>query len=142
MILDSGAIDHICSSLTHFTSYHQINPISVKLSNGNKVIANYPGHVFLNKNYVIDNVLYILNFNFNLLSIAKLIDNLLCVITFDSNGCHIQDNNSLKMIGSTKMQDRLYIIRVPSYQKLQIKPIKSSHITNTINFTISDLEIF
>jgi len=30
-ILDSGATDHICSSLTHFTSYHQINSISVKL---------------------------------------------------------------------------------------------------------------
>jgi len=34
------------------------------------------------------------------------------------------------------MQDRLYILRVPSYQKLQIKPIQS---TNTVDFTISDL---
>jgi len=35
-IIDSGATDHICSSLSHFTSYHQINPISVKLPNGIK----------------------------------------------------------------------------------------------------------
>jgi len=62
------------------------------------------------------------------------------VIIFYSNGCHIKDKNSLKVIGSTEMQDRLYILRVPSYQNLQIKPIKSSHITNTINFTASDLE--
>jgi len=34
-IIDSGATDHICSSLIHFTSYHQINPIFVKLPNGN-----------------------------------------------------------------------------------------------------------
>ena len=40
------------------------------------------------------------------------------------------------------MQDRFYILRVPSYQKLQIKPIESPHITNTVNFTISDLETF
>jgi len=60
--------------------------------------------------------------------------------TFDSSGCHIQDKNSLKMIGSAEMQDRLYILMVPSHQKLQIKPIKSPHITNTINFTTSNLE--
>jgi len=92
---------------------------------------------FLNQNDVIGNILYIPNFTFNILSIAKLTDNLSFMITFDCSGCQIQDKNSLKMIGSAKMQDRLY--RVP-YQKLQIKPIKSSHITNTVNFTPSDLE--
>ena len=64
-IIDSGAIDHICSSLTYYTSYHQINSISVKSMNGNQVIANYSG--FLNQNHVIDNVLYIPCFTFNLL---------------------------------------------------------------------------
>jgi len=38
------------------------------------------------------------------------------------------------------MQDRLYILRIPSYQKLQIKPIKSPHITNTVNITANDLK--
>jgi len=94
---------HICSSLTYFTTYHQINHISIKLTNGNQVIVNYSGSVFLNQNHVINNVLYIPCFTFNLLSVAKLIDKLSCVLTFDSNGCHIQDKNSLKMIGSAKM---------------------------------------
>jgi len=107
-ILDSGFTDHICSSFTHFNSCHQINPIRVKLSNGNQVIANYSGSIFLNQNHVIDNVLYILNFIFNLLSVVKMIDNLSCLITFDSSGCHIQDKKSSKMIGSTRMQDRLW----------------------------------
>ena len=61
-ILDSDAIDHICLSLTHFTSYHKINPISIKLPNRNQVIANYS---------VIDNVLYIHNFTFNPLLVAN-----------------------------------------------------------------------
>jgi len=103
-IIDSGSTNHICSSLTYFTSYNQINPISIKLPNGNQVIANYFGSVFLNQNHVIDDVLYIPCFTFNLLSATKLIDKLSCVLTFDSNGCHIQDKNSLKMIGSAKMQ--------------------------------------
>jgi len=47
-ILASGANNHIYSSLTHLTSYHQINPISVKLPNANQVIANYFGSFFLN----------------------------------------------------------------------------------------------
>jgi len=63
-IIDSGATDHICSSLTYFTSYHQINHIFVKFPNGNEVIANYSGSVFLNQNHVIDDVLYIPCFTF------------------------------------------------------------------------------
>jgi len=127
--------------LTHFTSYHQINPISVKLPNGNQVITNYSGSVFINQDHLLDNVLYISNFTFNLLSVAKLIDNLSCVIIFYSNGCHIKYKNSLRVIGSAEIQGRLYILRIPSYQNLQIKPLKSPHITNTVNFTASDLEI-
>jgi len=75
-IIGSDATDHMYSSLTHFTSYHQINPIYVKLPNENQVNVNYSGTIFLNQNHVIDNVLYIPCFNFNLLSVAKLIDNL------------------------------------------------------------------
>jgi len=139
-IIDSGATNHICSSLTYFASDQQIHPISVKLPNGNQVIVNYSGSFFLNQEHVIDNVLYIPCFTFNLLSVTKLIDKLSCVLTFDSNGCHIQDKNSLKIISSAKMQDRLYILRIQSYQELHIKPIKSTHTINTVNVTASDLE--
>jgi len=84
--------------------------------------------------------MYIPNFNFNFLLVAKSIDNLSCVITFDYSGCHNQDKNYLKMIVSIEMQDKLYILRVHCYQNLQIKPVKSLHITNTVNFTASDLK--
>jgi len=53
-ILDSGATDHNYSSLTHFTSYHQINLISVKLLNENQAITNY--FEIFSQNHVIDNV--------------------------------------------------------------------------------------
>jgi len=139
-IIDSGATDHICSSLTCFTSYHQINPISFKLPIGNQIIANYSESVFLNQNHVINDVLYIPYFTFNLLSVTKLTDKLSCVLTFYYNGCQIQDKNSLKMISSAKMQDRLYMLRIPCYQKLQIKPIKSTHTINIVNVSPSDLE--
>jgi len=44
------------------------------------------------------------------------------------------------MIGSIETQDKLYVLRVPSHQKFQIKHVKSPHNTNTVNFIASDLE--
>ena len=92
------------------------------------------------RNHVIDNVFVYSLLHFNLLSVTKLVDRLSCVLTFYSNGCHIQDKNSLKIIGYAKMQDILYILRIPSYQKFQIKPLESTHIINTVNVSASDLE--
>jgi len=111
-----------CSCLTHFNSYHQINPICVKLPNGNQVFANYSRSIFLNPDHAINNVMYIPCFTLNIFSVTNLINNLSYVLTFNSNGGHIKDNNSLKIIGSAKMHARLYMLRVPSYHKLQIKP--------------------
>jgi len=93
---------------------------------------------FSNQNHVLDNVLYIPCFTFNLLSVAKLIDNLSYVLTFDSNSCHIKDNNSLNIIGLAKIQDRLYIL--PFYHQLQIQPTKSTHTIIIVNVSSSDLE--
>jgi len=97
---------------------------------------------FSQSKYVVDNILYIPNFTSNFLTVAKLVDNLSYVIIFYCNGFHIPDKISLKIIGSVEMQDRIYILRVPSYKKFQIKPIKSSFIANTVNFTIGDLQTF
>jgi len=105
-------------------------------------LPNYSGSVFIYQDHVLDNVMYIPNFTFNLFLVAKLIDNLSCVIIFYSNSCHIKDKNSLKVIGLVEMQDKLYILRVPSYQNLQIEFVKSPNITNTVNFITSDLETF
>jgi len=49
--------------------------------NGNQIIVNYSKNIFLNQHHVIDNVFYIPNFTFNLLSEAQSIDNLSLVIT-------------------------------------------------------------
>jgi len=38
------------------------------------------------------------------------------------------------------MQDRLYILKIPSYQELQIKPIKYAHTINTVKVSASDIE--
>ena len=46
----------------------------------------------LNDDINLQNVLYVPQFRFNLLSVDKLVSNLKCNVTFDSNGCYIQDS--------------------------------------------------
>ncbi|GAU43894.1 hypothetical protein TSUD_399420 [Trifolium subterraneum] len=44
-IVDSGASDHICSSLKYFSSYKSITHVHVRLPNGHASIAKYAGTV-------------------------------------------------------------------------------------------------
>ena len=59
-ILDSGATDHVTCSLNNLHSYESINPVTVKLPNGNYVHATHLGTVHLSKTITLFNVLYIL----------------------------------------------------------------------------------
>jgi len=52
-ILDSGAIDHVCFTLSDFSTYHRINPILIKLPNGHYVTSNYFGTINLNYRIVL-----------------------------------------------------------------------------------------
>ena len=97
-ILDSGATDHITSSLKWFENYAQIEPITIKLPNGSSVLSKYSGTVCFSPSLVIHNVLYVPNFTFNLISISKLITFFPCKLKFYNNLCEIRDLNSLKML--------------------------------------------
>ncbi|PNX75766.1 peptide transporter PTR2, partial [Trifolium pratense] len=49
---DSGANDHICSSLHWFSSFYKIKPIHVNLPNGNSVIVKYAGNDLSSKKMI------------------------------------------------------------------------------------------
>nr|KYP68435.1 hypothetical protein KK1_022059 [Cajanus cajan] len=87
--LDSGATDHLSSSLAYFTSYSSIKPIVVRLPNGQEVFATHSGLVKFSETLFLSDVLYIPSFTFNLISISKLVSSLNCILTFSSNKCLI-----------------------------------------------------
>jgi hypothetical protein len=108
--MDTGATDHVCHNLQFFSSYKRIKPIHVKLPDGSFITANFFGTVFFNKNLFLTDVLYIPDFNFNLISITRLTNTIYCELLIDKHSCLIQEKQSSKMIGLAKCSNGLYIL--------------------------------
>ncbi|CAJ2661961.1 unnamed protein product [Trifolium pratense] len=111
-IIDSGASHHICNSLSWFQSYIEINPIHIKLLNGNFAIAKYSGVVNFSSNLVINDVLYVPAFSINLLAVSKLCSSSYYIVNFTGSQCVIQDKKCLKMIGSGDEHEGLYHLKL------------------------------
>ena len=84
-ILDSGAVDHMVHSIQFFTSITSIVQISVRLPNGDMTKDTHIGIVQVSPTLVLENVLCIPSFSFNLISISKLTQNPSCCCTFLSH---------------------------------------------------------
>jgi len=111
-LLDSGANEHICSSLHYFTSYHPIKPVLVHLPNKTIVTMHHAGTVVFSPHFHITNVLYSPHFKVNLISIAKIISSLNCYVKFLPDKCIIQDLITNKMIGLVDPYGGLYKLRI------------------------------
>jgi len=98
MFLDSEVTDHVCSSLSEFTSYKNIKPIPISLLNGHHVFAKYYGTVIFNHKFYLIDVLYVPQFSFNLSFTSKLSLNLNCNLMFSSNSHVIQDNQTQRRL--------------------------------------------
>jgi hypothetical protein len=114
-ILDSGATHHVCSSLSLFTKYHNVNPIPVKLPNGSIVTTDIVGDINVTQHITLHNVLYMPKFSFNLISISRVSLDLDCAFVFTDNLCYIQ-NSMQKMIGSGRQIDGLYYLEGTSFE--------------------------
>lgn len=91
-VINNGTTDHITTELGLFTNViHKPKLASIQIPNGEMVPVQAMGHVELNKQLVLDQVLGIPNFNFNLLFVSKLIKDLNCVLTFWLEFYIIQD---------------------------------------------------
>jgi hypothetical protein len=117
-ILDSGAIDHICASLRHFSDLHPAHNISVKLLTGSIVKVTHIGTVKLTLTITLNNVFFYIVplFSFNLISLSKLVHQLKCIIIFKHNSCFLQDPHLRQMIGSAKLSCGLYHLGLPHSQ--------------------------
>ncbi|XP_057984436.1 uncharacterized protein LOC131169285 [Hevea brasiliensis] len=113
-LLDIRATNHICFSISYFTTYKKIKPISVKLPDGNHLVSHFAGTVHFSSSLVLYNVLYIPQFKFNLISVSKLTSSLPCELIFRNDQCSIQNLNTSRKFGLAKVHGGLYALINPA----------------------------
>jgi hypothetical protein len=109
-IIDSGATDHMTCNKNKLTNIVQNkDPQHVIVANGNKVqIHGFGTTKVLAKD--VNTILYLPEFNSNLLSISKITRELNCDVIFSSNKVTFQDRESGKKIGEGCLQNGLYYL--------------------------------
>ena len=90
-MLDSGGTYHVTSYFHLYSSCRQISLIIVKLPTSHTITATYGGTIRFSHSLYLEDVLYIPSFQFNLISILKLLSSLTCKLIFMANTCFIQD---------------------------------------------------
>ena len=81
------------------------------LPNGEKVLATHIGIVQVTSSSILEDVICVLAFTFNPISVSKLTKSLACCLVFLSNYCFIQDLTCWKMIGLGKLHNNLYLLQ-------------------------------
>lgn len=108
--MDSGAISHICSYHSNFNSMKPIQNSFVTLPNHEQIPVQFIGNVRLSADLMLEDVLFVPQFKFNLFSVSFLTRKSSLSIRFLTNSCVIQELHTLKMIGSGEKIVELYVL--------------------------------
>ncbi|KAJ0049052.1 hypothetical protein Pint_16420 [Pistacia integerrima] len=113
-ILDTGASHHMSHCIEQLVDLASpaVSP-SVKLPNGHVSEVSHIGSCFLNPTQKLTNVLYVPDFKFNLISIAKLTKDLSCYVSFFPDFCVIQDLSNGQVKGIGRQTEGLYFLLPP-----------------------------
>lgn len=81
-LLDSGASDNLCHDLSQFSTYKPVDIYNtyITIPHGSRIPVSHVGSVVLNADIILQNVLYVPNFKYNLISVHKLCQDLKCEI--------------------------------------------------------------
>jgi len=113
-ILDFGATDHVSCCIDNFLSYYPVTPVTVKLPNGKNVKATHKGVVKISEKLFLQDVLYIPDFDYNLISVSRLVSNHNLELIFFSKYCIIQDIKTKERIGIVDVEAGLYAVCLQS----------------------------
>ncbi|KAL2902622.1 Copia protein [Bienertia sinuspersici] len=91
-IIDSGATDHICYDLSLFHDYKAFQDVhnSITIAGGHKVLIEHVGTVKFSNGIILNKVLHVPGFKYNLLSTHKLCQDLGRRIVFTHDKCLVQ----------------------------------------------------
>lgn len=121
-IIDLGASEHMCFDSKSFISLIPLSlPLHLSLPNSFKLNVTHAGSVRILPNLTIDNVLYVPEFTYNLLSVHKLANHLNCTVLFTPSACVLQGHSMKKEQVFGEVVDGLYFLQSPRMQSDSLK---------------------
>ena len=113
-ILDIEVAHHVCCSLSTFTQSTPAQNSFVTLPNSQSVVINRIGYVFLSPDLILNNVMFVPNFHFNLLSISSLTQSYKSSINFMVDSC-TKGHTWTKTIGMSRRHGSLYFLNIVNF---------------------------
>ncbi|XP_074323954.1 uncharacterized protein LOC141660872 [Apium graveolens] len=111
-IIDSGASDHMTSSQKNLINVKRApTSYTITLPTGATTLITHIGNVVLQNGLKLNNVLYVPQFNHNLLSIHKLAQDGKCEVTFQPNRCVITDVGTKHVVGVGEIKQGMYYLK-------------------------------
>ncbi|CAN1826490.1 hypothetical protein LINPERHAP1_LOCUS31571, partial [Linum perenne] len=110
-VVDFGATDHVAYSLRFLHSSKLVQGVSVRLPDGGFISVTHIRTVLLRHNLMLDHVLVIPSFKFNILSISILTEHNAYKVIFSSSLCTFQDTRNSQTIGTAELCRGLYWLR-------------------------------
>lgn len=111
-ILDSGATRHICSNIKLFQSITNDVPTRLVLPNNEFLMVNKSGTIAISKDIILEKVLFVPNFKFNIMSVSCLAYENKFHVKFYADSFCIQEIHHKKVIGRGKTCNGLYVLDV------------------------------
>lgn len=131
-IIDSDATNHMIHNKDFFVHLRSLKqPFDVLLPNGSKVKVVSCGTVLFASNLILQNVLYVPQLHFNLISIEKLLKDLRCSLLFITSCCNLQGPSVKEPQVLGKVQGGLNFLQIEFREKsrvvvvLSVLPLKS-----------------
>jgi len=114
------------------------------LPNGNKVKVAHQGKLPISPNLVLDRVLFVPHFKFNLLSVKRLCQQLNCTVQFTECKCTVQRPSLRRPLDLGRNQLGLYVLDKADVQLARISSDKKEmHDVNSVRAvqTIGDINV-
>ncbi|XP_075651855.1 uncharacterized protein LOC142622291 [Castanea sativa] len=109
-VIDIEATDHMVHSITCFTTVTATLNTYVNLPNGEVATVTHIGIVKISENLILQNVLCVPSFNFNLIFVSQLAKSIACCLIFFGSLCFIQDLAHWSTLGLGRKLNGLYLL--------------------------------
>jgi len=131
-LIDTGATDHMVSSLTFFTTITAVVSSYVNLPNGQIALVTHIDTVKLSNSLILTNVLCVPSFTFNLISASKLLKNIHCCLIFIHKFCFVQNLTSWETIGVAEERNGLFYLVRPAFVSSVFSAFSTKHVSADI----------